>query len=77
VIHALLDTSAVIGSADGLKLDPENTAAISVVTVSELHSGSRLAADPQLRAARQARLAAIRAAFEPIPVDEEIATYYG
>jgi predicted nucleic acid-binding protein len=77
VILALLDTSAVIESGDGLKLGTEDTAAISVVTVGELHAGVRLAADPQVRAARQARLAAIRAAFEPIPVDEEIATYYG
>jgi predicted nucleic acid-binding protein len=66
VIHPLLDTSAVIGSADRLKLDPEDTAAISVVTVSELHADSLAGCHPQLRAA-----------FEPIPVDEEIATYYG
>jgi predicted nucleic acid-binding protein len=77
VIDALLDTSIVIASGDALPLEPEDTAAISVLTIGELHAGVRLAGDPGARAQRQARLGAIRASFEPIPVDETIARHYG
>ncbi len=77
MIRALLDTSVVIGSAEALHLQPADTSAISVITLGELHAGVRLAGDPQARAARQARLTAVRDAFEPIPVDEAIATVYG
>jgi predicted nucleic acid-binding protein len=77
LIHALLDTSVVIGPSEGLRLAPDDTAAISVITLGELQAGVRLAADPIARAARQARLAVVRDTFEPIPVDEAIATRYG
>lgn len=36
-----------------------------------------LAADPGTRAARQARLAGVRAAFSPLPVDEAVAEICG
>jgi len=77
VIRALLDTSVVIAPADALALEPGDTAAISVLTIGELRAGVRLAGDSRVRAARQARLAAVRDAFEPIPVDEAIADHYG
>jgi hypothetical protein len=77
VIRALLDTSAVIASPDAFSLGPRDTAAISVITLGELHAGVRLAGDPSARALRQARLAAVRAAFVPVPVDEPIAQSYG
>jgi toxin FitB len=77
VTNALLDTSTVIASPDGLRLDPGDRAAISVLTIGELHAGVRLAADPGVRAQRQARLVAIQDAFEPLPVDEPIAVAYG
>jgi predicted nucleic acid-binding protein len=76
-MHALLDTSAVIASPDAIILRSEDTAAISVITVGELHAGVRLAGDPSVRAARQARLAAVRTSFVPLPVDEQIAESYG
>lgn len=77
VIHALLDTSAVIASPDAVSLRSDDTAAVSVITLGELHAGVRLARDPSARALRQARLAAVRASFVPVPVDETIALSYG
>jgi predicted nucleic acid-binding protein len=74
---ALLDTSVVIGDFESLLIELPTTMAISVITVGELRAGVRLADDPKARAARQTRLNAIRAAFEPIPVDEAVAEHYG
>ena len=73
----LLDTSAVIADARALALTPDQTAAISVITLGELNAGVRLAADSRSRALRQARLVAVRSAFDPIAVDEIIAERYG
>ena len=72
---ALLDTSVVI--AGERAIDPPATTAISVVTLGELRAGVLLAADPSVRAARQARLAAVRDAYVPLPIDESIAERYG
>jgi toxin FitB len=77
VTQALLDTSAVISSPDAISLRSDDTAAISVITLGELHAGVRMAGDPAARALRQARLAAVRASFVPLPVDEPIAESYG
>ena len=77
VIQALLDTSAVIASPEAISLRSDDTAAISVITLGELHAGVRLAGDPSTRALRQARLAAVRTSFVPLPVDEPIAESYG
>jgi toxin FitB len=74
-VNFLLDTSAVI--AGELALEPEDTAAISVVTIGELRAGVLLASDPATRTARQARFSAIRDTFEPLPVDESVAERYG
>lgn len=71
----LLDTSVVIASK-GL-IDPPATSAISVVTLGELRAGVLRAKDPATRAARQARLVAIRDAYEPLHIDEPIAERYG
>jgi predicted nucleic acid-binding protein len=77
VTRLLLDTSAVIADASVLTLAPDQTAAISVITLGELNAGIRLAADARSRALRQARLSAVRSAFAPIPVDEIVAERYG
>jgi len=77
VVHALLDTSVLIASAGRLELEPDQTAAISVITLGELRAGVALADDPQTRAARQARLAAVRRVFRPLPIDETVAEAYG
>ena len=73
----VLDTSVVIAGSEAANLNPGDTAAISVITIGELRAGVRLAADPKTHALRQARLAAVRDAFEPLPVDEPVAEHYG
>ncbi len=74
---ALLDTSVLIGSVgDGLS-DLPTAAAISVVTMGELHAGVLLARDESSRGIRRARLDAVRKAFAPLVVDEHVAERYG
>jgi predicted nucleic acid-binding protein len=68
VNRVLLDTSAVIASADSLRLASDAITAISVLTIGELSAGVRLASNPEVRAI---------AAFEPLPVDETVAYRYG
>lgn len=75
--RVLLDTSAVIAGVPAISLQQGQTAAISVITLGELRAGVTLARDSATRAARQARLAAIRETFEPLPVDESVAERYG
>ncbi len=74
---ALLDTSVVIGGVEQLQTVVPETVAISVITLGELRAGVRLAGDPSVQAARQARFLAVREAFEPIPVDELVAEHCG
>jgi predicted nucleic acid-binding protein len=69
VTRALLDTSILIADAEVVARVRGQTAAISVITIGELRAGTR--------AARQARLAAVRTAFEPLVVDEAVAEHYG
>lgn len=73
----LLDTSVVIAGSPALGARPGDTAAISVITLGELRAGVRVAADRETQALRQSRLAAVRATFEPLPVDESVAEHYG
>ena len=74
---SLLDTSVLIARDEtaGLKL-PES-AAISVITLGELRAGVLMAGDESVAEDRQRRLAAVRAAFAPLPVDEPVAERYG
>lgn len=74
---ALLDTSVLIAADAGAELDLPETAAISVISLGELHAGVELARHDGLRAARGRRLAAVRAAFAPIDVDQRVAESYG
>jgi predicted nucleic acid-binding protein len=73
----LLDTSVVIAGPEAIQLGPGDSAAISVITLGELHAGVRLASDLDARALRQARLASVRETFEPVLVDEAVAERYG
>jgi toxin FitB len=76
VSRALLDTSLVIAASDGdAELPP--TAAISVITLGELHAGVLRAPDASVRAIRARRLAGFRAAYRPLPVDQDVAEQYG
>ncbi len=72
-MRAVLDTSVLIGaSAPG---DVE--AAISVASITELHFGVLIAQDEDERARRINRLAAIEAAFDPLPISVEVARAWG
>lgn len=72
-MRALLDTSVLI--ADSAPNDVE--AAISVVSITELHFGTLLARDDDERARRTDRLAAVEATFDPLPVSVEVARAWG
>ena len=72
--RGLLDTSVVI--AEDVQ-DLPDEAAISAVTLAELHFGVHVAPSDEVRKARLRRLAEVEAAFEPIPVDAAVARNYG
>jgi len=76
-LSALLDTSLVIATDERGDLELPDTAAISVITLGELRAGVLRGADHSVRAARARRLAAVRAAFAALPVDEDVAERYG
>lgn len=73
-MKALLDTSVLI--ADDA-VEPDVEAAISAVSITELHFGVLLAADDDERARRTGRLASVEAAFDPLPVTVEVARAWG
>jgi predicted nucleic acid-binding protein len=77
VSGSLLDTSVLIASDPEARLDLPETAAISIMTVGELHAGVQLARDGATRAARARRLGRVRATFVPIDVDARVAECYG
>lgn len=72
-MRALLDTSVLIGEDAPLNVE----AAISVVSITELHFGILVTDDPDERARRVRRLAAVEAAFDPLPVTVEISRVWG
>ena len=69
----LLDTSVLIGAEQG----PEEDAAISVVSLTELHFGVLVARDPKTRALRTGRLGAIEDHFDALPFDAAAARECG
>jgi predicted nucleic acid-binding protein len=75
--RGLIDTSVLI---DLERLDPTDLPtelAISAVTLAELAAGPHATADTAERARRQDRLQRAEAAFEPLPVDADVARAYG
>jgi len=72
-VRVLLDTSVLIGGDP----PPDVEAAISVVSITELHFGVLVTDDAEERARRADRLAAVEAAFDPIPVSVEIGRGWG
>lgn len=72
--RGILDTSVVI-ARDATHL-PDH-AAISAVTLAELHFGVHLAKDVRRRAERLHRLSEIESRFSALPVDESVARAYG
>lgn len=77
VSASLLDTSVVIAHDEEERLELPEAAAISVVTLGELRAGVLIARMPDIAEARRRRLAAVRAAFVPLAVDEAVAECYG
>jgi len=73
-MRGLLDTSIVVATDAG---DLPDEAAISVVTLAELHYGVHVAPSPEARALRGARLAEVEALFDALPVDDAVARSYG
>jgi predicted nucleic acid-binding protein len=59
VTGSLLDTSVLIAADAHGALDLPETAAISVITVGELHAGVELARSDDVRARRRRRLAGV------------------
>ncbi|SNR54079.1 PIN domain-containing protein [Blastococcus mobilis] len=72
-MKAVLDTSVLIGADAPAHVE----AAISVASITELHFGVLVAEDDDERARRMDRLAAIEAAFDPLPISVEVARAWG
>lgn len=73
-MRVLLDTSVLIGA---IPPPGEVEAAISVVSITELHFGVLATGDFAERARRAARLAVVEATFDPLPVSVEVARVWG
>jgi hypothetical protein len=73
-VRVLLDTSVLIGE---LPPPDDVEAAISVVSITELHFGVLVADDDDERALRTARLSVVEATFDPLPVSVEVARAWG
>ncbi len=69
----LLDTSVVIVAEEG----PDEDAAISVLSLTELHFGVLVARDDVTRALRMRRLGTIEDHFDPLPFDAAVARECG
>ena len=76
-MKGLIDTSIFIAEESGRPIGtlPEE-AAISVVTLAELHSGVLLAKDERTRARRLLTLSRAERLFEALPIDIEIARVF-
>jgi predicted nucleic acid-binding protein len=72
-LRGLLDTSVLVAQEHQRDLGrlPEE-AAISVMTLAELHVGVLLAGDPRIRARRLRTLARVEGMFDPLPVDAAV-----
>jgi toxin FitB len=72
-VAVLLDTSVLIAAHSG----PEEDAAISVMSLTELHFGVLVARNETARASRILRLGAIESHFDAIPFDAAAARECG
>lgn len=70
----LLDTSVFVAQEQGRPLGKlPDRAAISVVTLAELHLGVLLAGEPAVQALRLRTLSEVERTFDPLPVDADVA----
>jgi toxin FitB len=72
-VPVLLDTSVLIGTENG----PDEEAAISVVSLTELHFGVLVAPDDESRAKRVRRLSIVESSFDALPFDTAVARECG
>jgi predicted nucleic acid-binding protein len=72
-VPVLLDTSVLIAAESG----PEDEAAISVVSLTELHFGVLVAPDENARANRVQRLGIVESHFDALPFDAAVARECG
>jgi predicted nucleic acid-binding protein len=72
-VAVLLDTSVLIAAEEG----PDEDAAISVISLTELHFGVLVAPDDETRALRMQRLGAIEDHFDALPFDAAAARECG
>jgi predicted nucleic acid-binding protein len=72
-VPVLLDTSVLIGAEGG----PDDEAAISAVSLTELHFGVLVAPDEDARARRIRRLGLIESHFDALPFDAAAARECG
>jgi predicted nucleic acid-binding protein len=75
--RGLIDTSVLIGLERLNPTDLPAELAISAITLAELAAGPHATADTEERARRQDRLQRAEAAFEPLPVDADVARAFG
>lgn len=73
-LDAILDTSVIIAT-DVPPLEGE--LAVSIATFAELHFGVLVARNPEVRAERLARLSSLQRRFNPLPVNDAVASSYG
>jgi predicted nucleic acid-binding protein len=72
-VRVLLDTSVLISDQDPGDVE----AAISAASLAELHFGVLVATDEEERARRTRRLGLIESAFDPLPIDADVAREWG
>jgi predicted nucleic acid-binding protein len=73
-MRGLLDTSVFIAGEQGRPVgELPDEAAISVMTLAELHVGVLVAEEAEVRAQRLRTLASVERAFEALPVDDSVA----
>lgn len=72
--RGVLDTSVFIAKETGRPLaELPDMAAVSVITLAELHLGVLMARGAAVRARRLRTLTMVQNAFEPLPIDLEVA----
>ena len=72
--RGVLDTSVFIAKETGRSLaELPDAAAVSVVTLAELHLGVLMAQGSAVRARRLRTLTMVQNTFEPLPIDPEVA----
>jgi predicted nucleic acid-binding protein len=72
--RGVLDTSVFIAKETGRSLaELPDAAAVSVITLAELHLGVLMAQGSAVRARRLRTLTMVQNTFEPLPIDPEVA----